>query len=94
MRFDGKDWADDAGFFQFCIIRADLVKKVHAGLLEPTDVIGVVDDLHLICFVILGDVDIGVQFIFQKKVPPCDKILPIRKSCPGMRQSFFLLKQC
>jgi hypothetical protein len=25
-----------------------------------------VDDFHLICFIVLGDVDIGFQFIFQK----------------------------
>ncbi|MPN46376.1 hypothetical protein SDC9_193962 [bioreactor metagenome] len=59
MRFDGKDWADDADFFQIRIIRADLVEEVHAGFLKPTDVIGVVDDLHLVRFVVLGEVDIG-----------------------------------
>jgi len=66
MRFDGKHWAVDAGFLQSGIIRADLVEEIHAGLLEPTDVIGVVDDLHLVRFVVLREVDIGFQFIFQK----------------------------
>jgi hypothetical protein len=59
LRFHREHRAGDAQFFHFCVIRTDLIKKVDARFFEPTDVIRMVDDFHLICFVILGQVYIG-----------------------------------
>ena len=66
LGFDCQYRADYAVRFEFRVICTDLIKEVDAGFLEPTDVIRMVDDFHLICFIVLGDVDIGFQFIFQK----------------------------
>ena len=52
-------WDDGAQLFQFPAVAADLPHKVDPGFFKIANVVGVVDDTHLIGFIVVGTAVVG-----------------------------------
>ena len=58
------------GLFNAIVAKAELLEQVHARLLEPADVVRVVDDAHAVGFVVLDFVVVGnhLKTFFQLEI--------------------------
>src|SRR5699024_5721290 len=66
-----KYWTDQPIFLHLSIGKPTAVHKVHSGFLKPANIIGVVDNSHLVCLIILS-----LMFICHHLSPLTLALLP------------------
>ena len=63
--FNREDRRNYATFFYFVERAAKLFHKVNTGFLKPADVVGMVDYIHAVCFIIKGFSFVGGKCHFM-----------------------------